>query len=237
MAEITYNPTEEGDLFSAEELNQTFTGISVALNDVPTYGMPEGALRHEHFDVNIMPDTGTLIGSFENPARTAPTAVYPGHDQDATWAPLPNNLRVLNLNGGAGYNLADGGEIQGILVLANVLCASITHSASRNVSHQAAFVLQMEVDIGGWVWRTIPYTERFVSQGRRYDETGVNDCDIDVPIRCLINSSTEHITATQPIRSVRVVGSVLNLAGTGGTIDVVALRGNLTVIPLHMLKS
>ena len=248
MAEITYDPTEEGELFSATELNQTFAGISAALNDVPTYGMPEGALRHEHFAVDIMPEGATIMAVF-NSNSTVTDNVYPGHGSDTVatsgtaWEVCPPGsvLSVNSLNNNAGYDISNGGEIQGILVLANILIASIAETTGGNdVLYQAVVALQAEIYISGsWDWKTIPETERFVSQGASYDNGGVNDCDIDVPIRYLITSDTDHVEAGRPVRAVRVVHCGLDLSpgSASGGLDILARRGNLTVIPLHMLKA
>ena len=145
---------------------------------------------------------------------------------------------VTGLNGAAGYLLGTGSEIQGILVLANVFLASIQNATGGpDVLHQAVFGIQ--ADIGG-VYTTLPSTVRFVSQGARYlapaGSGHTNLCDIDVSLRVLINTDTAGVSATTQIDAVRLIATTLDLTGAGGQITIVIQRGNLTVIPLHMLK-
>jgi hypothetical protein len=232
MAEISYDPIDEQELFTAASLNNRFSAggnaLQTAINSLDTDALAPGTFSEVHLPSLVLFRGGIGQAAVAN-AYTYANTPYPG-----TWAAIDSNGETgggtpLAQHLGALYNLSSG-QAQGIFVMADLYVGRIRRAVGNYTGQTQGVAFRIQAQYGGG-WETIARTTRFVAgailSGAAQDED--RDIDIKVPIRTLIKASD---VTNGTINSVRVQISVVDTGGAPQTF--VSLKAcSLSVIILQ----
>lgn len=165
MAEIDYPPLKEADAFDASSLNVRQARIRDAINDVVEGVVAVGGLNENHLPAFTKVTTPASVTRRVG----APGAVhiYTGNQVNyPAFVPIDSSGSAgggtdLQLDFGVGYAL--DGEVQGILVMADIHIQNMTNDSSaspdaHSTSSWAAF--QIEVSLNGVAWTVIQRSRR-----------------------------------------------------------------------------
>jgi len=230
MAEISYDPIDEQELFTAASLNDRFSAggnaLQTAINSLDTDALAPGTFSEVHLPSLVLFRGGAAQVAVAS-AYTYANTPYPG-----TWAAIDSNGEAgggaaLEQSLGATYNLASG-QAQGVFVMADLYIGKIQRSAGTyNATDGVALKLQA---YNGTSWQTIGRTHRFVAAAIYSGAAASNNREVDVkvPIRTLIKAS--DVTGNT-ISSVRAQISVVR--SSAGTVVVSLKACYLTAIVLQ----
>lgn len=215
MAEISYDPIDEQELFTAASLNDRFSAggnaLQTAINSLDTDALAPGTFSEVHLPSLVLFRGGigqaAVTGAGEYTYANTP---YPG-----TWAAIDSNGEAgggtpLAQHLGALYDLSSG-QAQGVFVMADLYVGRIRRAAGNYTGQTQGVAFRIQAQYGGG-WETIARTTRFVAgailtgaaQGQN------RDIDVKVPIRTLIKASD---VTNGTINSVRVQISVVDTGG------------------------
>ena len=268
MSGVGYDPLEEGDAFDAASIDDRFTAVVDFINDLPAWAIAEKGISFEHISGSPLTVTGSsVVGTVDQAglARVTYTNEWPGTDDD-TYADPPGAAGSIEWNllkrtaGGAaeakrewtaiGLGDAGGDNVAGILVLVNVERDALARDGTSEVGEEYATVIALQYKDGAGVWRTLPWTERHLSEVQirlsldpdPLTEVYANHPDFrDMALRTLITPS--HLSAKggpgSTIAGVRVVVATNGDLGddapafVADNVESRIMQFNLTVIPIR----
>ena len=216
MAEISYDPIDEQELFTAASLNDRFSAggnaLQTAINSLDTDALAPGTFSEVHLPSLVLFRGGLGQAAVAN-AYTFGNTPYPG-----TWATIDSNGEAgsgtaLEQSLGATYNLASG-QAQGVFVMTDLYVGRIWRgTGSFTATDGVAFRIQA---YNGSSWQNIGRTHRFVAAAIYSGAAASNDREIDVkvPIRTLIKAS--DVTGNT-VSSIRVQISVVSAGASAAT--------------------
>ena len=165
MAEIDYPPLKEADAFDASSLNSRQARIKDAINDVA-----EGVVAVGGLNENPLPAFTKVTPPASVTRRVGASGavhIYTGNQVNyPTFVPIDSSGSAgggtdLQLDFGVGYALA--GEVQGILVMADIHIQNMTSNLAVNPDAHGATTwaaFQIEVSLNGVAWTVIQRSRR-----------------------------------------------------------------------------
>ena len=206
MAEISFDPIDEQELFTTDSLNNRFrTGansLQVAINDIEENALAPGALNENH-----LPSLVLFRGQISQPSPPLCQYTHGNTPWPGTWTGIDSNGETgggtaFEVGLGASYNLSSG-QAQGVFVLADLFVQHIRQNTTTyNDLDGVGFRIQA---YNGAAWETISRTERFVS-AQIYGGSAA--------------SQSRAINSKVPIRTLIRVGDISGSGG--GTANVVS---------------
>tara|TARA_R100000808_G_C2147165_1_gene155104 strand:- start:843 stop:1547 length:705 start_codon:yes stop_codon:yes gene_type:complete len=233
MGEINYPPLKEADVFDASSLNSRQARIEEAINDVAAGAVAVGGLNENHLPAFTKVTTPASVtrrvgGLGAAHIYTENQVTYPN------FVPIDSSGSAgggtdLQLDFGSGYALA--GEVQGILVMADVHIQSMTtdNSASPDSHNAGAWAgFRIEVSLNGVAWTAIPRSFRL--QADSLDAASNRLQQLKVSLRTLVLASD-----LAAVRYVRVV-MTQDLGGSSADQRTVLRECQLSAIVLKSKK-